>query len=408
LPGKLADCTSRNRGETELYLVEGDSAGGSAKQGRDRGFQAILPLRGKILNVEKARIDKMLSHEEIRTIITAVGTGIGHDEFNLDRLRYGKVIIMTDADVDGSHIRTLLLTFFFRHMPQLIEAGRIYVAQPPLYRIQKGKRHEYIFDEATLAQRLTFMGLEGSTLKEAANGETRRFSGEELGRLLEIVTTLDVSCRALERRGIELSEYFARRDPETGAMPVLRSVFREEEERWWPEGQRERFEEYARALSEQLGRELLVSFEGDDEETVRKADLFVQEFLDGREISRHTRSLQELGLEPTLFLEGSHEGLILERSGGETRVNSLRHALDAVQRAGQEGLTLQRYKGLGEMNAEQLWETTMEPGVRTLLRVCLEDAVRADEMFTILMGSSVEDRRSFIERHALEVRDLDV
>ncbi|MHC4224481.1 MAG: toprim domain-containing protein, partial [Planctomycetota bacterium] len=362
----------------------------------------------KILNVEKARIDKMLSHEEIRTIITAVGTGIGHDEFNLDRLRYGKVIIMTDADVDGSHIRTLLLTFFFRHMPQLIEAGRIYVAQPPLYRIQKGKRHEYIFDEATLAQRLTLMGLEGSTLKEAANGGARRFRGEDLGHLLEIVAALDASCRALERRGVDLSEYFARRDPDTGAMPVLRSVCNDEEERWWPEGQRERFEEYARALSERLGREVMVSFEGDDEEIIRKADLFVQEFLDGREISRHTRSLQELGVDPTLFLEGPHEGLILERSSGESSVSSLRHALEAVRRAGQEGLTLQRYKGLGEMNAEQLWETTMEPGVRTLLRVCLEDAVRADEMFTILMGSSVEDRRSFIERHALEVSDLDV
>ena len=409
LPGKLADCTSRDRDNTELYLVEGDSAGGSAKQGRDRGFQAILPLRGKILNVEKARIDKMLSHEEIRTIITALGTGIGADEFDISKLRYGKVIIMTDADVDGSHIRTLLLTFFFRHMADLIEAGRIFVAQPPLYLLSKGKQREYVYDEDALARRLTGLGVEGSRL-ELGNGQaassSRTFEGEALTELLDVVGRLDRACRTLERRGLALARFFSHRD-ETGALPVMRTVC-EGEERWWPEGQRARFEEFEKELAKKLGREVLVAFEGDDEEAVSKADLFVQEFPDGREASRHSRRLVELGLDPARFLEGEHGGVRVVRKDKEIAVPSLRAALAAIRKLGQEGLSLQRYKGLGEMNAEQLWETTMEPGERTLLRVCLEDAVRADEMFSILMGSSVEDRRNFIEKNALEVRDLDI
>ncbi|MHC4547949.1 MAG: DNA topoisomerase (ATP-hydrolyzing) subunit B [Planctomycetota bacterium] len=407
LPGKLADCTSRKREETELYLVEGDSAGGSAKQGRDRSFQAILPLRGKILNVEKARIDKMLSHEEIRTIITALGTGIGADEFDLERLRYGKIIIMTDADVDGSHIRTLLLTFFFRHMPLLIEEARIYVAQPPLYLLQKGKRREYVFDEGSLAGRLTDLGVEGSVLEHETDGAEHRFEGEQLKELLALIGRLDAACRVLERRGVALDEYFARRDVETGAMPVMRSICADEE-RWWPEGQRAHFEEYERDLSRRLGREVVVAFEGDDEETVAKADLFVQEFPEGREVSRHARRLRELGVDPAFYLGGKARVFRILRPKGVSEVGSLREALEAIRKHGQESLNIQRYKGLGEMNASQLWETTMEPGKRTLLRVCLEDAVRADEMFSILMGSSVEDRRHFIEKNALEVRNLDI
>jgi len=409
LPGKLADCTSRNRGETELYLVEGDSAGGSAKQGRDRAFQAILPLRGKILNVEKARVDKMLSHEEIRTIITALGTGIGQEEFDIGKLRYGKVIVMTDADVDGSHIRTLLLTFFFRHMAPLIEAGHIYVAQPPLYRLQKGKSGEYIFDEASLAARLTRLGVEGSTLVppgDGANGSPR-IEGDALASLLDSLVALDAAARGLERRGIDLEGFFARRDPGSGALPVTRSRFGDEE-RWWTEGQRDRFAEYEREVSRRLGREAVIAFDSEGDESVGKCDLFVQELPEGREASRHARRLMALGVDPALFLPGGHGGFTLVRDGAPTALGSLREVLGAVRSAGQEGLTLQRYKGLGEMNASQLWETTMEPGARTLLRVRQEDAVRADEMFSILMGSSVEDRRAFIEKHALDVRDLDI
>jgi DNA gyrase subunit B len=405
LPGKLADCTSRRRDETELYLVEGDSAGGSAKQGRDRSFQAILPLRGKILNVEKARIDKMLAHEEIRTIITALGTGIGADEFDLAKLRYGKVIIMTDADVDGSHIRTLLLTFFYRHLPRLIEDGHIFVAQPPLYLLQKGKAREYVFDEAALLRRLVAMGLEGSAL-EAREGQPagpRRFAGEDLRHVLEIAGQLDACCRALERHGVELEDYFGRREEGTGALPVMRSRHGTEV-RWWPEGHRKRYEEYEREVSRRLGRDAVVAYE-DDEEAAATADLVVQEFPEGREASQHAKRLQEIGIDPASFLRGS---FVIVRGSEETKLGSLREAIAATKRLGQEGLTLQRYKGLGEMNASQLWETTMEPGVRTLLRVRSEDAVRADEIFSILMGNSVEERREFIEKNALEVRDLDV
>jgi len=407
LPGKLADCTSRNRGETELYLVEGDSAGGSAKQGRDRGFQAILPLRGKILNVEKARIDKMLSHEEIRTIITAIGTGIGHEEFDLERLRYGKIIIMTDADVDGSHIRTLLLTFFFRHMVQLIEAGRIYVAQPPLYRLEKGRWSEYVFDEEALARRLQSVGVEGSSLVDSSNGTAETYRDERLGELLSVLAAVERVFGAMERRGVDLHEYLAQRDPETGALPTARTRYGAEE-RWWYEGQREAREAYVAEVGKRLGREPGLAYEREGSDAVARAEIVVTEYPDGREVSRHTRRMLELGIDPLRFLPGAEGEYRIERGGQQLAVSSLREALKAIRKLGLEGLHLQRYKGLGEMNAGQLWETTMEPGNRTLMRVCLEDAVKADEMFSILMGASVEDRRAFIERHALEVQDLDV
>lgn len=400
LPGKLADCSSRKRAETELYLVEGDSAGGSAKQGRDRGFQAILPLRGKILNVEKARIDKMLGHEEIRTIITAIGTGIGTEEFDIERLRYGKVIIMTDADVDGSHIRTLLLTFFFRHMPQLIESGYIYVAKPPLYLVKKGKHEQYIFDEDELSKHLEELGTAGAALRMPE----RTFESSELKELLSVASDMDDAVRSLERRGVVLKGYFAQAH-EDGSLPIRRTRA-EGDERWWMPEDEIAIAAYEAELSQKLGRELTVAVEGDDREARERADLVIHEFPEGHEVTRHARRLVELGMSPEAFLGMSDAELV--RGESSQPIASLRSALLEVRKAGQEGLNLQRYKGLGEMNASQLWETTMEPGTRTLMRVRLEDAVRADEMFSILMGSNVEDRRAFIERHALEVSDLDV
>ncbi len=405
LPGKLADCTSRKRQETELYLVEGDSAGGSAKQGRDRGFQAILPLRGKILNVEKARIDKMLGHDEIRTIITAIGTGIGNEEFDETKLRYGKIIIMTDADVDGSHIRTLLLTFFFRHMQQLIEKGRIYVARPPLYLVKKGKREQYIFDEVELTRHLTTLGLEGTRVDVSG----KQFEGERLDEMLRTVTSMDEACRGLERRGVILREYFAQAT-EDGALPVRRTILAEggeRTERWWNASQEEEFAEWEQALEARLGEEPTVALD-DEEATVReRADLVIEELPEGHEASKYAAQLAALGIPAIAFLDAG-ETVRLVRENFDSSMPSLRALLLAVRSFGQEGLNLQRYKGLGEMNAGQLWETTMEPGKRSLMRVRLDDAVRADEMFSILMGSSVEDRRSFIEKHALEVSDLDV
>ncbi|MHC4953212.1 MAG: DNA topoisomerase (ATP-hydrolyzing) subunit B, partial [Planctomycetota bacterium] len=404
LPGKLADCTSRNRAETELYLVEGDSAGGSAKQGRDRSFQAILPLRGKILNVEKARIDKMLSHDEIRTIITAVGTGIGLEEFDETKLRYGKIIVMTDADVDGSHIRTLLLTFFFRHMPKLIEQGRIYVAKPPLYLVRKGKREEYIFDEAELTRHLTELGLEGTSI---VIGDAE-FSGDRLGELLAAVSDLDEACRGLERRGVVLKRYFGE-GAASGSLPVRRTLLAaagpdgDKRERWWTAEQEDEFATWEQNLEGRLGREPAVALDADDADVQERADLVIREFPEGREASRHATRLVDLGVPVSAFLDGEAGGCIIRRDAREEGIPSLRAALVAIRSFGQEGLNLQRYKGLGEMNASQLWETTMEPGHRSLMRVRLDDAVRADEMFSILMGSSVEDRRSFIEKHALEV-----
>ena len=405
LPGKLADCTSRKRHETELYLVEGDSAGGSAKQGRDRGFQAILPLRGKILNVEKARIDKMLGHDEIRTIITAIGTGIGTDEFDKEKLRYGKIIIMTDADVDGSHIRTLLLTFFFRHMQPLIEMGRIYVARPPLYLVRKGKHEEYIYDETELTRHLTLLGLAGTRVDVAGTA----FEGDRLEEMLRAVTDLDEACRGLERRGVILREYFAQATTD-GALPVRRTILAEgdaRKERWWNASQEEEFATWEQALHERLGQEPTVALDDEEANVRERADLVIEELPEGHEASKYATKLVALGIPAIEFLEAG-DAIRMVREKSDATASSLREVLVAVRSYGQEGLNLQRYKGLGEMNASQLWETTMEPGNRSLMRVRLDDAVRADEMFSILMGSSVEDRRAFIEKHALEVSDLDV
>ena len=312
---------------------------------------------------------------------------------------------MTDADVDGSHIRTLLLTFFFRHMQPLIERGRVYVARPPLYLVRKGKREEYIFDESELTRHLTELGLEGARVLV---GE-RSFEGAELEEMLLTVTALDEACKGLERRGVILREYFSQATDE-GELPVRRTILAEggeRKERWWTASQEDEFAEWEQKLRDRLGQEPTVALDDDEDGVRASADLVIEELPEGFEASKHASKLVARGIPAITFLEAG-DTVRLMRGKTDEPMPSLRGVLLAVRAFGQEGLNLQRYKGLGEMNASQLWETTMEPGNRSLMRVRLDDAVRADEMFSILMGSSVEDRRSFIEKHALEVSDLDV
>ena len=423
LPGKLADCSDEDPRNTELYLVEGDSAGGSAKQGRNRRFQAILPLRGKIINVQKARIDKVLSNEEIRTMITAIGAGI-ESEFNIEKLRYHKIILMCDADVDGSHIRTLLLTFFFRQMRKLIEAGHIYIAQPPLYKIKRGKHEEYIQTEDKLNGILLGFGLEGVKFKKAkAKGAVE---GKELRDLMELTQGLNDLEMSLARKGIHLDKYLLARDKKKGFPPFLLRI---------PE---ERFETFLYAESE------LKSFEsrfGKKEKPAAPAEPAAPakkgkdkdketgkgeaaepapepaferptyewiEIPEAHEFEKAQKRLNKYELEVDDFIE--REESLFEISTPKNRgdVKSLYAALEWVKENGKEGMNVQRYKGLGEMNPQQLWETTMDPSTRTVLRVTLDDAVAADEIFTVLMGDQVEPRRLFIERHARAVRNLDI
>jgi len=393
LPGKLADCQERDPEHCELYLVEGDSAGGSAKQGRDRKFQAILPLRGKILNVEKARFDKMLGHEEIRTIIAALGTGIGEDEFDLSKLRYGKILIMTDADVDGAHIRTLLLTFFYRQMRPLVEKGHVFIAQPPLYKVSRGKEGHYMANDDALSAFIIRKATDEKTVRTPSSGE---YSGTELNHLLNALIEYDQYLRAANRLGLERAV----------AEVLVASGLSE----------REHFEDQARL--EQLQIELeaigdrIVSLSKDEEhglwEMVARSGSHGQreyrvnyELLQSVELRQLRRLLPQVG-------KLNEAPLTVLQNGDETVLDTKEELLEHLMDSGKKGLTIQRYKGLGEMNPDQLWETTMDPDRRHLLQVRVDDAAEADMIFSVLMGDSVEPRRQFIEENALDVQNLDI
>ncbi|NCW66617.1 MAG: DNA gyrase subunit B, partial [Rhodobacteraceae bacterium] len=394
LAGKLKDCSEKDPSKTEVFLVEGDSAGGSAQTGRDRRTQAILPLRGKILNVERARFDRMLASQEIGNLVMALGTGIGRDEFNLSKLRYHKIVIMTDADVDGAHIRTLLLTFFYRQMPELVEAGHLFVAQPPLYKVSRGKSEVYLKDQGALDDYLVQQGIDGAVLRLGSGAE---MAGQDLARVVEEARQLR---RVLEAFPTHYPRHILEQAAIAGAFVPgavdanLQGIADQVAERL-----NQIALEYERGwtgrITQDHGIRLSRILRGVEE--MRTLDGPMLRSGEARKAGSFTESLKEV--------YGSTATLV--RKDRSLAIHGPLDLLDAILKEGEKGLTLQRYKGLGEMNPDQLWETTLDPDARTLLQVKIEDAAEADDLFTKLMGDVVEPRREFIQSNALSVENLD-
>jgi len=379
LPGKLADCSEKDPAFSELFIVEGESAGGSAKQARERTFQAILPIKGKILNVEKARLDKILSNEEIRTIISALGTGIGED-FDIKKLRYHKIIIMADADVDGSHIRTLLLTFFYRQFPQLIEEGFIYIAQPPLYRIWKKNFERYIHTEEEMTQIILDLGTKSTVLRKKKKKGSEVFSKKDFAKIIQNLIELERLIQGLIKKGVNVEKYFKAIDEKKAKFPLYKV---------------------------NVGNKSFFVYD-DEELSGYEEEREVIEIFETYHIKEIDKSLKKIGVSIKEYVEEGEYFLKNLDTKEELKCKNLKEVLEEIKKEATKGINIQRYKGLGEMNPSQLWESTMNPKTRTLIKVTLEDAVEADRIFTILMGDNPQPRREFIQMYAHQVKNLDI